>query len=232
MQSFPSLLYSLYRITLVDEYEFSEMMQRDDIMAPLLCGSFLAASSILCANAVMQQASVILQVEDSMPILRRFYDNQFISTRCAPLADAPDDATATSPRYHDEMTRITTQIKVQRRQRFWNQELQNPKQVTNLQNQNPNQDVQNQDLSQDLQNQNLRQELHGIRAELQQLHSLVQLLLLVHNRTDSRSAAPLSGPAGFTTGLTPDQQLRSLVQLLVHNRTDSRSAAPLSGPAA
>ncbi|KAF3841594.1 hypothetical protein F7725_023545, partial [Dissostichus mawsoni] len=46
MQSVPSLLYSLYRITLVDEYEFSEMMQRDDIMAPLLCGSFLAASSI------------------------------------------------------------------------------------------------------------------------------------------------------------------------------------------
>ncbi|XP_034053209.1 transient receptor potential channel pyrexia-like, partial [Gymnodraco acuticeps] len=131
MQSVPSLLYSLYRITLVDEYEFSEMMQRDDIMAPLLCGSFLAASSILCvnllialltdtfqrvhdnsqANAVMQQASVILQVEDSMPILRRFYDNQFISTQCAPLADATADATATSPGYHDEMTRITTQIK-------------------------------------------------------------------------------------------------------------------------
>ncbi|KAK5854460.1 hypothetical protein PBY51_015525 [Eleginops maclovinus] len=59
----------------------------------------------------MQQASVILQVEDSMSVLRRFYDNQFISRHCAPLANTPDDGTATSPRYHDEMTHITTQIK-------------------------------------------------------------------------------------------------------------------------
>ncbi|XP_076599549.1 transient receptor potential cation channel subfamily A member 1, partial [Chaetodon auriga] len=98
MQSVSGLLYSLYRITLVDEYEYAAMVKVDDIMAPLLCGTFLAASSILCvnllialltdtfqrvhdnsqANAVMQQAAVILQVEESMPFLRRFYDNQYI----------------------------------------------------------------------------------------------------------------------------------------------------------
>uniref|UniRef100_A0A8C2ZLR7 Si:ch73-193i2.2 n=1 Tax=Cyclopterus lumpus TaxID=8103 RepID=A0A8C2ZLR7_CYCLU len=132
MQSVSGLLFSLYRITLVDEYEYAAMASVDGIMAPLLCGTFLAASSILCvnllvalltdtfqrvhdnsqANAVMQQASVILQVEESMPLLRRFYDNQYISKHCAPLANAHNDDITTNSRYHGEMGRITTQIKV------------------------------------------------------------------------------------------------------------------------
>ncbi|XP_074503582.1 transient receptor potential cation channel subfamily V member 6 isoform X6 [Sebastes fasciatus] len=131
MQSVSGLLYSLYRITLVDEYEYAAMVTVDAVMAPLLCGTFLAASSILCvnllialltdtfqrvhdnsqANAVMQQATVILQVDESMPFLRRFYDNRYISNRCAPLADAHDDDITTNRRYHDEMGRITAQIK-------------------------------------------------------------------------------------------------------------------------
>lgn len=64
------------------------------------------------ANAVMQQAAVILQVEDSMPLLRRFYDNQYISNHCAPLADAYDDDITTNRHYHNEMGRITAEIKV------------------------------------------------------------------------------------------------------------------------
>ncbi|XP_018518295.1 transient receptor potential cation channel subfamily A member 1 [Lates calcarifer] len=208
MQSVSGLLYSLYRITLVDEYEFTAMATVDAVMAPLLCGTFLAASSILCvnllialltdtfqrvhdnsqANAVMQQAAVILQVEDSMPLLRRFYDNQYISNHCAPLADAHDDDVNTNPRYHDEMGRITAQIKETLDQFLvlqrdvetvsgsrsgsgvhMDQNLQN-----HLQERKDQQD-------QELQDQN--QELQLIRAELRQLRTLVQQL--VQNRTDS-----------------------------------------------
>ncbi|XP_067367513.1 E3 ubiquitin-protein ligase UBR2 isoform X5 [Channa argus] len=131
MQSVSGLLYSLYRITLVDEYEFAAMVTVDKVMAPLLCGTFLAASSILCinlliallsdtfqrvhdnsqANAVMQQAAVILQVEESMPLLRHFYDNSYISTHCAPLADAYNDDITTDPCYHNERGHISAQIK-------------------------------------------------------------------------------------------------------------------------
>lgn len=64
------------------------------------------------ANAVMQQAAVILQVEESMPFLRRFYDNQYIANHCAPLAEAYDDNITTDPHYHGEMGHITAQIKV------------------------------------------------------------------------------------------------------------------------
>ncbi|KAM9700104.1 uncharacterized protein ACNS7B_003338 isoform 2-T2 [Menidia menidia] len=111
MQSVSGLLYSLYRITLVDEYEYAAMVTVDAVMAPVLCGTFLAASSILCVNllvalltdtfqrvhdnsqavAVMQQAAVILQVEESMSPLFRFRDNQYLSKHCGPLADALQD---------------------------------------------------------------------------------------------------------------------------------------------
>ncbi|MEQ2204469.1 hypothetical protein XENOCAPTIV_013597, partial [Xenoophorus captivus] len=57
LRSFPpppqGLLYSLYRITLVDEYEYAAMVTVDNVMAPLLCGTFLAASSILCVNLLI-----------------------------------------------------------------------------------------------------------------------------------------------------------------------------------
>ncbi|XP_043993235.1 transient receptor potential cation channel subfamily A member 1 isoform X2 [Gambusia affinis] len=129
MQSVSGLLYSLYRITLVDEYEYAAMVTVDNIMAPLLCGTFLAASSILCinllialltdtfqrvhdnsqANAVMQQAAVILQVEDSMPRLHHFYDNQYISKHCSPLGEACDNISVSSC-YHHEFAHVTGQV--------------------------------------------------------------------------------------------------------------------------
>ncbi|KAM6956620.1 uncharacterized protein FYW47_012571 [Aplochiton taeniatus] len=131
MQTVPGLLYSLYRITLVDDYEFEAMVAVDSIMAHLLCGTFLALSSILCvnlliallsdtfqrvydnalANAVMQQAAIILQVEESMPHLRRFYDNQYIHSHCAPLGESYDDDINTDSSRHEEIKKITTKIK-------------------------------------------------------------------------------------------------------------------------
>ncbi|XP_071335898.1 transient receptor potential channel pyrexia [Trachinotus anak] len=227
MQSVSGLLYSLYRITLVDEYEYAAMVTVDGVMAPLLCGTFLAASSILCvnllialltdtfqrvhdnsqANAVMQQATVILQVEESMPLLRRFYDNQYIFNHCAPLADTYDDDITTNPRYHDEMGRITAQIKetldqflvlqrdvetaagsgLQMDQNLQNHSRENKAQQNQeIQEQNQqNQELQNQEIQdQKLENNDQQnQELQAIRAELTQLRTLVQQL--VQSRTDS-----------------------------------------------
>ncbi|MCJ8730802.1 hypothetical protein PDJAM_G00188490 [Pangasius djambal] len=131
MQTVPQMLYSLYRITLVDEYEFDAMVAVDPVMAHLLCGTFLALSAVLCvnlmiallsdtfqrvydnalANAVMQQASIILQVEDSMPHLWHFYDKQYIHSCCAPLREIYDDEIITDPDQHEEMKKLTAEIK-------------------------------------------------------------------------------------------------------------------------
>uniref|UniRef100_A0A8B9JBJ2 Si:ch73-193i2.2 n=1 Tax=Astyanax mexicanus TaxID=7994 RepID=A0A8B9JBJ2_ASTMX len=135
MQTVPKMLYSLYRLTLVDEYEFDAMVAVDSVMAHLLCGTFLALSAVLCvnlmialladtfqrvydnalANAVMQQASIILQVEESMPGLRRFYDKQYIHQNCAPLGEFYDDDIITDPEQHEGMKELTAQIKLMRR---------------------------------------------------------------------------------------------------------------------
>ncbi|KAJ8359465.1 hypothetical protein SKAU_G00159900 [Synaphobranchus kaupii] len=89
MKTIPKLMYSLYRLTLVDEYEFDKMVKVDRPMAYLLCGTFLGLSALLYVNlmialladtfqrvnenasaiSVMQQASIIIQVEDIMPNL-------------------------------------------------------------------------------------------------------------------------------------------------------------------
>ncbi|GAA6110425.1 transient receptor potential channel pyrexia [Tachysurus ichikawai] len=131
MQTVPKMLYSLYRITLVDEYEFDAMVAVDTVMAYLLCGTFLALSAVLCvnlmiallsdtfqrvyenalANAVMQQASIILQVEESMTHLRHFYDKQYIHTCCAPLREFYDYDIITNPDHHEEMKKLTAEIK-------------------------------------------------------------------------------------------------------------------------
>lgn len=223
MQSVSGLLYSLYRITLMDEYEYAAMVAVDDVMAPLLCGTFLAASSILCvnllialltdtfqrvhdnsqANAMMQQAAVILQVEDSMPLLHCFYDDKYISNHCSPLAEPYDNDITTNPHYHDEMGHITIQIKevldqflvLQREMETTtdpriqiDQEQQNQQEDQDLQNQNQeNKDLQNQDQeSQKPQGlKHLNQELQAFRAELKELRTLV--LQLVQTKTDSVS---------------------------------------------
>ncbi|XP_026858318.2 transient receptor potential channel pyrexia isoform X4 [Electrophorus electricus] len=61
MQTVPQMLYSLYRITLVDEYEFDAMVAVDSIMAHLLCGTFLALSSVLCVNLMIALLSDTFQ---------------------------------------------------------------------------------------------------------------------------------------------------------------------------
>ncbi|XP_058242468.1 transient receptor potential channel pyrexia [Hemibagrus wyckioides] len=131
MQTVPQMLYSLYRMTLVDEYEFDAMVAVDPVMAHLLCGTFLALSAVLCvnlmiallsdtfqrvydnalANAVMQQASIILQVEESMPHLHHFFDKQYIHSCCAPLREFYDDDIITNPGHHEEMKKLTAEIK-------------------------------------------------------------------------------------------------------------------------
>lgn len=64
------------------------------------------------ANAVMQQAAIILQIEESMPCLRRCYDDEYIHRHCAPLGEYYDDDVTTDPDHHAEMKKLTEQIKV------------------------------------------------------------------------------------------------------------------------
>ncbi|XP_077991605.1 uncharacterized protein LOC144445836 [Glandiceps talaboti] len=130
METFYGVAYSLFRITLVDEYDYDGMKEIDPIMADILCGTFLAVSAILClnlmiallsdtfqrvydnaqSNAAMQQAAIILGVEDGLGEKKRRKFQTFIWTRCAPEELYYDDD-LTSPGGEEDLKKVTIQIK-------------------------------------------------------------------------------------------------------------------------
>lgn len=104
LESFNDLMYSVWQITYVGNFPYDNMLKVDHLMAQLLCGTYIAVSGIVMlnlfialmsdtfqrvydnaiANAAMQRASLILNMEESMNASTRdIYRRQF-HTRLAP----------------------------------------------------------------------------------------------------------------------------------------------------
>lgn len=129
--SIPDLLYSMFRMTVVDEYNYDGLSRAKPIMAKVLCGTYIAASGVIClnlfialmsdtfqrvydnvkANAVMQQASTILSLEKSLSASKRRAFTNFIHTRCNPEELYYDDDLPESE--EKDLQRMTHQIKEQ-----------------------------------------------------------------------------------------------------------------------
>jgi hypothetical protein len=104
-ETLPAGLFSLFRITLVDEYAYDAMHNEDEIMAYILVGSFLALSAVVGlnllialmsdtfqrvydnakANAIMQQASIILSLEEKLKGSKLHQVRREIHEECSPL---------------------------------------------------------------------------------------------------------------------------------------------------
>ncbi|XP_071807122.1 uncharacterized protein [Asterias amurensis] len=129
MQTVDSLLFSLFRITLVDDYEYDEMHKCDTVMAYILVSTFLFLSALLCinlliallsdtfqrvydnanSNAAMQQASIILGIEEglSKKQLRKF--RRHIHEKAGPeVLYYDDDQTVEG---ESDLKKVTFQIK-------------------------------------------------------------------------------------------------------------------------
>ncbi|XP_071485683.1 uncharacterized protein [Diadema antillarum] len=111
MASVDQMMYSLFRITLVDEYEFDLMREEDAIMAYILLVSFLTISAVLCLNvliamlsntfqriydnataiALIQQAKITLAIEDGLFQMTRKNYAEYIREHCSPLSVYYDD---------------------------------------------------------------------------------------------------------------------------------------------
>lgn len=129
MATVPQMMFTIFRITLVDDYNFQDMYNIDPVMAYILCGTFLGVSSILCinllialladtfqrvydnatANAVMQQATMLLQIEEDLSKKNKSKFEGHIHTSCAPLSLFYDDDLTTDQ--DDELKKVTHQIK-------------------------------------------------------------------------------------------------------------------------
>ncbi|XP_076824504.1 uncharacterized protein LOC143470330 isoform X2 [Clavelina lepadiformis] len=136
IESIPSMftvdqmLFSLYRITLVDDYQFDEMRAFDVVMAYILIGTFLGISAILCinlfiallsdtfqrvydnakANAFMQQASLLLSIEENLGKAKQEY-TKHIDENCNPESKYYDDDLTIEQ--GSDLKKVTIQIKEQ-----------------------------------------------------------------------------------------------------------------------
>lgn len=125
------LLFSMFRMTVVDEYNYDGLSKAKPIMAKVLCGTYIAFSGVIClnlfialmsdtfqrvydnvkANAVMQQASTILTLEKNLSASKRRAFTNYIYTRCSPEELYYDDDSSEGE--EKDLQRMTHQIKEQ-----------------------------------------------------------------------------------------------------------------------
>uniref|UniRef100_F6VFN8 Ion transport domain-containing protein n=1 Tax=Ciona intestinalis TaxID=7719 RepID=F6VFN8_CIOIN len=131
MSTVDQMLFSLFRITLVDEYQFNEMQTFDIVMAYIMVGTFLGVSAILCinlfiallsdtfqrvydnanANAVMQQAALLLTIEENLSNRARKKFIKYIDDKCSPEEQFYDDDLTVAQ--DDDLKKVTIKIKEQ-----------------------------------------------------------------------------------------------------------------------
>ncbi|XP_078610224.1 uncharacterized protein LOC144881203 isoform X4 [Branchiostoma floridae x Branchiostoma japonicum] len=124
----PTMLYTMFRLTLVDEYDYDGLHAEDEVFADLLLAMFFFVSAILCinlfiallsdtfqrvydnavSNAIMQQAQTILGLEASMSKRKREKFKAMIHSQCAPLPEYYDDDMTSAE--GDDLQKITFQI--------------------------------------------------------------------------------------------------------------------------
>ncbi|KAM4027277.1 uncharacterized protein ACNLHF_023083 isoform 3-T5 [Anomaloglossus baeobatrachus] len=129
MTTVPQMMFSIFRMTLVDDYGFQDMYAVDPVMAYILCGTFLGVSSILCinllialladtfqrvydnatANAAMQQATMLLQIEENLSKKSKSKFERYMHTSCAPLSLFYDDDLTVDQ--DEDLKKVTIQIK-------------------------------------------------------------------------------------------------------------------------
>ncbi|KAL5020929.1 hypothetical protein ScPMuIL_000084 [Solemya velum] len=129
--NFGEVFFTLFRLTLVDDYDFDNMQLVDSFMAYLLVGTWLALSAILClnlfiallsetfqrvydnaqANAVMQKAITILSVWEKLSKNQQKDFYGYISKHCSPLTEDYDDDVTDGA--EEDLKKVTVQIKEQ-----------------------------------------------------------------------------------------------------------------------
>ena len=98
------LLFNVFRMTVVDQYNFHGLTAQDATMAKLLCGTYIALSAVIIlniliallshtfqrvydnakSNAVMLRAKIILNLERSLSRKRRKKVHDYVMTHCSP----------------------------------------------------------------------------------------------------------------------------------------------------
>ncbi|XP_070556681.1 polycystin-2-like protein 2 [Ptychodera flava] len=125
-------LFSLFRMTLVDEYNYDGLKEENPVMCDILVGTYLAISAIVLlnlfiamlsetfvrihdnasSNALMERAAIILSLEDNLSDEKKLAYYKHVQTKCAPMVEYYDDDMALEGKDND-VRKVTFQIKDQ-----------------------------------------------------------------------------------------------------------------------
>ncbi|XP_069127944.1 uncharacterized protein [Argopecten irradians] len=128
-EDFNAVLFTMFRLTLVDEYQYDDLKLIDPVMTDILVGTWLALSAIIClnlfiallsdtfqrvydnaqANAIMQKAITCLNFWDGMSTKNRNRFLDYIAKECSPLQEYYDDDMTEEG--EEDMKKVTIQIK-------------------------------------------------------------------------------------------------------------------------
>ena len=104
-----SKTFHCFQMTLVGDFAWSSLIEVNRLMAQVLVGSYFALTSVVClnlyiallsdtfsrvyaqaqANAVMQQAQLVLLVEKSLPKKKKIKFGHYMKHECGPLVRFP-----------------------------------------------------------------------------------------------------------------------------------------------
>jgi len=103
-ENFNDLLFEVFRMTVVDSFEFDALTSQNKLVAQLICGTYLALTSITCMNlyiallsetfsrvfgnatatAYMLQGEALISVEKKMNQKKRKAVHLYIAEECSP----------------------------------------------------------------------------------------------------------------------------------------------------
>jgi len=134
-QNFNDLLFEVYRMTVVDSFEYADLTDQNKLVAQLICGTYLAITSITCLNlyiallsetfsrvfgnatatAYMLQGEALINVEKKMPNNRQEGVQTYIAEKCSPEAvygatEAEDDSNSAIRDIVSEMDSLQRQF--------------------------------------------------------------------------------------------------------------------------
>ncbi|XP_066925009.1 uncharacterized protein [Clytia hemisphaerica] len=130
-ENFNDLTFSVFGMTLMDNYDFNGLVAVDRLMAQILCGSYLALAGVVCLNmyiallsdtfarvysqakatAVMQQAKTIIALEGKLNKFHKSKYAHYMLRECSPQEVYTRDESSEDGSYEGEQfDRIGRQI--------------------------------------------------------------------------------------------------------------------------
>eukprot|EP00111_Clytia_hemisphaerica_P008770 TCONS_00025648-protein len=128
---FNDLIYSVWGMTLMGDFDWEGLIKKDRLMAQILCGTYFALAGVVCmnlyiallsdtfarvyaqaqANAVMQQAKTVILLEGKLEKEKKLKFGHYLQDECSPEeVYSRDEGNSPDDHDNDMFEKVTRQI--------------------------------------------------------------------------------------------------------------------------